>query len=47
MLLEHVGHADAAAKVEAAVAADLATRDPAKPGSTSEIGERLGKAAAT
>jgi 3-isopropylmalate dehydrogenase len=46
MLLAHVGEAEAAAKVEAAVAADLATRDPKRPGSTAEIGERLAKAAA-
>jgi 3-isopropylmalate dehydrogenase len=46
MLLAHVGEADAAARVEAAVAADLATRDPQRPGSTAEIGERLAKAAA-
>jgi hypothetical protein len=32
--------------VEAAVAQDLATRDPQQPGSTGEIGERLAKAAA-
>jgi 3-isopropylmalate dehydrogenase len=44
MLLAHTGDADAAARVEAAVAADLASRDPRKPGSTSEIGERLAKA---
>jgi 3-isopropylmalate dehydrogenase len=44
MLLEHVGEAAAAAKVEAAVAADLATRDPKAPGSTTEIGDRLTKA---
>ena len=47
MLLAHVGEADAAARVEAAVAADLASRDPRNPGSTSEIGERLAKAAAS
>jgi 3-isopropylmalate dehydrogenase len=47
MLLAHVGDADAAGKVEAAVAADLASRDPHRPGSTSEIGERLAKAAAS
>ena len=41
MLLEHVGEAEAAARVEAAVAADLAQRDPQQPGATSEIGERL------
>jgi 3-isopropylmalate dehydrogenase len=46
MLLAHVGEAEAAERVEAAVAADLATRDPRNPGSTSEIGERLAKAAA-
>jgi 3-isopropylmalate dehydrogenase len=45
MLLAHVGEADAAARVEAAVAADLASRDAQHPGSTSEIGERLAKAA--
>jgi hypothetical protein len=28
------------------VAADLASRDPKQPGTTSEIGERLAKAAA-
>jgi 3-isopropylmalate dehydrogenase len=47
MLLSHLGHADAAARVEAAVAADLATRDPRNPGSTAEVGERLAKAAAS
>jgi 3-isopropylmalate dehydrogenase len=46
MLLEHVGEHDAARRVEAAVAADLASRDPKQPGTTSEIGERLAKAAA-
>src|SRR5579875_9930 len=46
MLLEHVGETDAAARVEAAVAADLASRDSRNPGSTAEIGERLAKAAA-
>ncbi|MDP9115799.1 MAG: 3-isopropylmalate dehydrogenase [Actinomycetota bacterium] len=45
MLLAHVGDAQAAARVEAAVAADLAERDAARPGSTAEIGERLAKAA--
>ena len=44
MLLAHVGEAEAAARVEAAVAADLASRDAQHPGSTSEIGERLAKA---
>lgn len=46
MLLAHVGEADAAARVEAAVADDLASRDARNPGSTAEIGERLSKAAA-
>lgn len=45
MLLAHLGHDDASARVEAAVAADLASRDPKNPGSTAEIGERLAKAA--
>ncbi len=46
MLLEHVGEHDAARRVEAAVAADLESRDPKQPGTTSEIGQRLAKAAA-
>jgi len=46
MLLAHLGHDAEAAKVEAAVAADLAARSPAEPGSTSEIGERIASAAA-
>jgi 3-isopropylmalate dehydrogenase len=45
MLLDHLGETEAAAKVEAAVTEDLATRDPKNPGSTAEIGERLAKAA--
>jgi 3-isopropylmalate dehydrogenase len=45
MLLAHLGETEAAARIEAAVAADLAQRDPARPGSTAEIGERLAKAA--
>jgi 3-isopropylmalate dehydrogenase len=45
MLLAHLGRHDEAARVEAAVAADLAARDPKAPGSTGEIGERLAKAA--
>jgi 3-isopropylmalate dehydrogenase len=44
MLLDHVGETDAARRVEAAVAADLARRDPKNPGSTAEIGERLAAA---
>jgi 3-isopropylmalate dehydrogenase len=46
MLLDHVGESEAAARVESAVAADLAKRDAQDPGSTSEIGERLAAAAA-
>jgi 3-isopropylmalate dehydrogenase len=46
MLLDHLGLSDASARVEAAVAADLANRDSRNPGTTSEIGERLAKAAA-
>lgn len=41
MLLSHLGHSEAAARVEEAVAADLATRNPDEPGSTSEIGDRI------
>ena len=44
MLLDHVGEADAAAWVEAAVAADLASRGDAAR-STSEIGDALAAAA--
>lgn len=47
MMLSHLGLAGEAARVEAAVAADLAARDSTHPGSTSEIGERLAKAAAS
>jgi 3-isopropylmalate dehydrogenase len=46
MLLAHLGDAQGAAKVEAAVAADLASRDAKSPGSTSEIGTRLAAAVA-
>jgi 3-isopropylmalate dehydrogenase len=41
LLLAHLGHPVEAARVEAAVAADLAARDPKAPGSTREIGERI------
>jgi 3-isopropylmalate dehydrogenase len=47
MLLAHLGETDAARRVEAAVTEDLAARDPHNPGSTSEIGERLAKAASS
>jgi 3-isopropylmalate dehydrogenase len=46
MLLQHLGYEDEAARVERAVADDLASRDSNNPGSTTEIGERLAKAAA-
>ena len=41
MLLGHLGHSDAAARVEAAVAADLAQRASYQPRSTTEIGDAL------
>jgi len=41
LLLAHTGHPAEAARVEAAVAADLAARDAGNPGSTAEIGERI------
>lgn len=41
MLLEHVGEKELAAKVEQAVADDLAARERSNPGSTSEIGDRI------
>ncbi|MBY6366799.1 3-isopropylmalate dehydrogenase [Rhodococcoides corynebacterioides] len=41
MLLAHLGRDDASARVEAAVAADLAERTAGAPGSTVEIGERI------
>jgi 3-isopropylmalate dehydrogenase len=40
LLLDHLGHADAAQRVEDAVAADLATRGTA-PRSTTEVGQAL------
>ena len=40
LLLEHLGHTDAARRVEAAVAADLLAR-PAAPRSTPEVGDAL------
>ena len=41
MLLDHLGHAEAAAAVEAAVLADLADRDPGAPRRTSETGDAI------
>jgi 3-isopropylmalate dehydrogenase len=46
MLLDHVGEADAATWVEAAVAADLASRGESVR-STSEIGDALAAGALT
>jgi 3-isopropylmalate dehydrogenase len=46
MLAAHLGYAEAATRIETAVAGDLASRDPGSPGTTGEIGERLAKAAA-
>jgi 3-isopropylmalate dehydrogenase len=46
MLLEHLGQSNAANRVEAAVARDLASRDRSNPGSTAEIGARIASAAA-
>jgi 3-isopropylmalate dehydrogenase len=41
LLLDHVGQREAARRIEASVAFDLATRDQASPGSTNAIGDRL------
>src|SRR3712207_7956708 len=41
LLLEHLGHAEQARKVDAAVAFDLSTRDPQGRGRTPEVGDRL------
>src|SRR5690349_15083982 len=41
LLLDHLGHADAARRIEAAVAFDLATRDHTATGHTQSIGDRL------
>jgi 3-isopropylmalate dehydrogenase len=45
MLLDHLGYADAAARVEAAVAADLAGRASYGPRSTAQVGDALAAAA--
>ena len=47
MLLDHLGRTEDAARLEGAVAADLATRDAKDPGSTSAIGERIASAVAS
>ncbi|WP_031466722.1 3-isopropylmalate dehydrogenase [Sciscionella sediminilitoris] len=41
LLLDHIGEREAARRIEASVAFDLATRDHANPGTTSAIGDRL------
>ncbi|MBU3870888.1 3-isopropylmalate dehydrogenase, partial [Streptomyces sp. 4503] len=41
LLLSHLGYADEAARIEAAVADDLAGRDAAAPRTTDEIGDAL------
>ncbi|OPF72626.1 3-isopropylmalate dehydrogenase [Streptomyces antioxidans] len=41
LLLSHLGHGDEAARIEAAVASDLAERDAAGPRTTDEIGDAL------
>jgi 3-isopropylmalate dehydrogenase len=41
LLLDHLGRADQAKKVNAAVAFDLSTRDPQGPVRTSDVGDRL------
>ena len=41
LLLDHLGHKEAARRIEASVAFDLATRDQASPGATHAIGDRL------
>ena len=41
LMLDHLGLADAAEKVEAAVIADLAAREPGATLSTPEIGDRI------
>ncbi len=46
LLLDHLGQPEAARRVEAAVAFDLATRSPGSPGRTEAIGDRLAALAA-
>lgn len=47
LLLDHLGMAEEARRVEAAVAFDLATRAPGSPGRTEAIGDRLAALAAS
>ncbi|WP_149359075.1 3-isopropylmalate dehydrogenase [Lolliginicoccus suaedae] len=44
LLMAHLGDDEAAARIEAAVAADLASRDASAPATTSEIGDRIAAA---
>jgi len=41
LMLDHLGHPDAAAAVEAAIVADLAERDPGRPRTTTDIGDAV------
>jgi len=41
MMLQHLGQNDQARRVEAAVAFDLATRNPTRPSQTRDVGDRL------
>jgi 3-isopropylmalate dehydrogenase len=41
MMLDHLGEREAARRIEASVAFDLATRDSAAPGATYAVGDRL------
>ncbi|WP_113718571.1 3-isopropylmalate dehydrogenase [Arthrobacter dokdonensis] len=44
LLLDHLGHPGAAARIEAAVAADIASRDAASPRATSAVGDAIAAA---
>ena len=46
LLLEHLGHAEAAGRVTEAVAAEVASRTPGAPLRTAEVGDRVAAAAA-
>jgi 3-isopropylmalate dehydrogenase len=41
LMLDHLGYADAAARVEKAVVADLAERVPGTPRRTAEVGDAI------
>ncbi len=47
MLLDHLGHADAAAAIEAAVVADVAARQPGSIRSTAEVGDAIAERVAS